>query len=53
MSLITQLSLYYFTAQKYGEYLMLIIQNLDAEVMEAITKGPAFGDGKLLHAYVL
>ena len=22
---------------------------LDAGVMEAITKGPAFGDGKLLH----
>jgi hypothetical protein len=25
----------------------------DAEVMEAITKGPAFCDRKLLHAYVL
>jgi hypothetical protein len=23
-----------------------------AGVMEAINKGPAFGDGKLLHAYV-
>jgi hypothetical protein len=26
---------------------------LDAGVMEAITKGPAFGDRELLHAYVL
>jgi hypothetical protein len=26
---------------------------LDARVVEAITKGPAFGDRKLLHAYVL
>jgi hypothetical protein len=29
------------------------IDKLDAGVMEAITKGPAFGDGKLLHAHVL
>jgi hypothetical protein len=28
-------------------------EKLDAGVMEAITKGPAFGDRKLLHAYVL
>jgi hypothetical protein len=28
-------------------------QKLDAGVMEAIIKGPAFGDRKLLHAYVL
>jgi hypothetical protein len=28
-------------------------RKLDAGVMEAITKGPAFGDRKVLHAYVL
>jgi hypothetical protein len=30
-----------------------IFRKLDAGVMEAITKGPAFGDRKVLHAYVL
>jgi hypothetical protein len=29
---------------------MLSCAQLDAGVMEAITKGPAFGDGKMLHA---
>ena len=35
------------------QFALTTLAKLDAGVMEAITKGPAFGDGKLLHAYVL
>jgi hypothetical protein len=36
----------------YGKVNTIKLQ-LDAGVMEAITKGPVFGDRKLLHACVL
>jgi hypothetical protein len=36
-----------------NNYRLFPLLQLDAGVMAAITKGHAFGHGKLLHAYVL